>query len=68
MIAVLAATALAALAALAYRTPQKCPVTGAALTDAQLANPALRVGDQVMCCKNCVKEYVANPTAYYALA
>jgi hypothetical protein len=66
MLAVLVLTGLAALAALAFKSPEKCPVTGAQLSDAQLADPSLRVGDKVMCCKNCVKQYAANPGAYPA--
>lgn len=59
----LSVAALAAAAASAG-SPRLCPVTGAALTAAQLADPALKVGDRVFCCKNCVKEYVANPGDY----
>jgi hypothetical protein len=53
----LSVAALAAAAASAS-APRRCPVTGAALTAAQLADPSLRVGDDVFCCKNCVKEWL----------
>lgn len=52
-------TALAALAAATGSAKAKCPVTGVVLTDAQLADPSLRVGDKTFCCKGCVREWIA---------
>ena len=54
-------TGIAAVAAVAFggSPPAKCPVTGAVLTDAQLADPALRVGDKTFCCRGCVREWLA---------
>lgn len=54
---------LAGIAAAAASGPGKCPVTGVTLTDAQLADPALRVGDKTFCCKNCVREWIGRGRA-----
>lgn len=60
-------TGIAALVAAASSgTAAKCPVTGAVLTDAQMSDPSLKVGDKTFCCRGCVREYVANPGGYAA--
>ena len=57
IMALVGIAALTAAASSAQRA--KCPVTGAVLTDAQLADPALRVGDKTFCCRGCVREWLA---------
>ena len=65
---ILVLVGIAALTAAAAASAQraKCPVTGAVLTDAQLSDPSLKVGDKTFCCPGCVREYAANPGGYAA--
>ncbi len=53
----------AALATLAAKKQEKCPVTGSVLSESQLADPSLKVGGRTMCCKSCVKTYLDQQRA-----
>ena len=55
---VIFAVGIAALATLTAKKQERCPVTGAVLSDSQLADASLKVGDKTMCCKTCVKTYM----------